>query len=77
MNVYAKTVCSIALVIFVAGCVAPVPNYCPRIPRYGKAFNEQLANELEPIPDNSAIMRVVEDYISLRDQLQACRGKDK
>lgn len=46
---------------------------CPPITQYDQDFNLQLAKELTPLPENSAIIQAMKDYASLRDQLRACQ----
>lgn len=61
------------LFLFLAACSPTITNICPPIEVYSKEFNKELAAEIEALPDNSLIPRVVSDYISLRDQLKICR----
>ena len=47
-------------------------SLCPEPVAYGRGFQMQLADELEAIPNGTAIWRVVLDYGQLREVLRAC-----
>ncbi len=59
--------------LFLTACSPTITSVCPPIEVYSKEFNKELAAEIEALPDNSLIPRVVSDYISLRDQIKTCR----
>ncbi|MBL8686699.1 MAG: hypothetical protein JNK86_04455 [Alphaproteobacteria bacterium] len=61
-----------SLIAVVTGCTPAITSICPPIQVYSNEFNNQLANEVKKLPDNSLILRVLSDYISLRDQLRVC-----
>ncbi len=61
-----------AIMAVVTGCTPNITNVCPPIQVYSKEFNKELAAEIESLPGNSLIPRVLSDYISLRDQLRVC-----
>lgn len=47
--------------------------YCPPINEYSKEWNEDLANELDALPDEySSIPMAVADYAKLRDRIRRC-----
>lgn len=65
----------------VAGCAAAVSNpatvfkaVCPVLKQYDPDFLAQVDRELDSLPNNSALGRMVDDYLNLRDQVRACRG---
>lgn len=47
-------------------------SLCPEPVAYGRGFQMQLADELERIPNSTAIWRAMLDYGQLRDVLRAC-----
>jgi len=64
----------IFFIVFLASCAAiPSPSACPPLKDYSEGFNQRLAGELEAQPEGSAIIEAMGDYISLRDQVRACR----
>lgn len=69
---YSLMLASLALM---AACSPTITSVCPPVQQYSKQFNQSLANEIEDLPDNSLIVRVISDYINLRDQLKICRSK--
>jgi len=61
-------------IVFLASCAAiPSPSACPPLKDYSEGFNQRLAAELEPLQEGSAIIEAMGDYITLRDQVRACR----
>lgn len=63
----------IAILAFLTACTRTVVVGCPPIVEYDKAFNERLADELEALPEGSATIQAIEDYVRLRDQIRACK----
>lgn len=65
-----------ALVVFsgiLFGCTAPaVTVQCPPIVEYDRPFMQRLAEEIDRLPPESAMIRVVIDYRRLRDLIRAC-----
>lgn len=60
--------------IWLAGCATPVVvSNCPPLRVYDRAFNEQLAAEIEK--SGPAVVTAVSDYYVLRRQVAACQGK--
>ena len=57
--------------ILLAGCTTTATVACPPLRAYGTAFNMQLADEVAAAPGEAAWPTVIEDYISLRDQIKA------
>lgn len=60
---------------FVAGCAtAPSDqNACPPVKPYEQSFLDQAADELDLLPDGSAVEEMLKDYAVMRDQARACR----
>jgi len=48
---------------------------CPVLKQYDPEFLAQVDREIDALPSNSAIGRMVDDYLNLRDQVRACRGQ--
>ena len=47
--------------------------YCPPIKSYSSEYNEQLASELESLPEGyAAVQGTIADYIKLRDRIRVC-----
>lgn len=61
-----------ALAFAVAACGTMRNTACPALIEYDAGFNRHLADELSDLPADSAVLRAVRDYISLRDQIRAC-----
>jgi hypothetical protein len=48
---------------------------CPPIPTYSRAFQAQLADEIQHLPPGAALERAMLDYARLRAQARACSAK--
>jgi len=46
---------------------------CPPVVEYGREFQARAADELDLLPDGSAIAEMLSDYSVMRDQARACR----
>jgi hypothetical protein len=47
--------------------------YCPPISQYSTEWNEELATELDALPeDYTTIPMAIADYVKLRDRIRAC-----
>ena len=46
---------------------------CPPVVDYTPADQTRAADEVEKLPESSAIVRMLSDYAVLRDQARACR----
>lgn len=69
---------------FLQGCATRVSSpdleiYCPPIITYSDDFNEKLLSELQDYSgNNDAIVKSLNDYISLRDKVKLCyREREK
>jgi hypothetical protein len=49
---------------------------CPPVKRYSQPFQKQLASEIDELPESSALLTAMQDYIELRDQLRDCSGHE-
>lgn len=52
----------------------PVPRATPVLVEYDRATQARAADELDALPENSAIGRMIGDYGNLRDQVRAIEG---
>lgn len=64
--------------ISLTGCatVASDPrmaSVCPPVVEYSREFQARAADELDLLPDGSAIAEMLSDYSVMRDQARACR----
>ena len=46
---------------------------CPQIKVYSQKFQDDLAVELDSLPEGAVIPEAISDYAVLRDQVRACR----
>jgi outer membrane biogenesis lipoprotein LolB len=60
--------------LMLSACMATV-NSCPPPKVYSQEFQNRLADELQALPDGSALAQAMTDYGSERAQLRACRGE--
>lgn len=64
--------------IFLTGCATKVYEpelvvYCPPIKQYDDQFNNELADEIDQLPDSSTRIReAIGDYAYLRDRIRRC-----
>lgn len=62
----------VTLAMLLSGCVTDRSEYmCPPLKQYKKETQQQAAKELDQLPPNSTVARLVVDYGQLRD---ACRA---
>ena len=71
-----KFIPATALALMVVACSAMPNATCPALIEYDAGFNRHLADEITDLPADSASLRAIRDYISLRDQIRACIGSD-
>ena len=51
---------------------------CPSVVEYSAEFQTQVADELARLPEDSAIVELLSDYASMREQVRGmCRGVAK
>ena len=68
-----STVLAIALLSPSACAPGVSSSACPPLVVYSRADMHRAADELQQLPANSAIERMLADYAVLRDQVRACR----
>ncbi len=49
------------------------PVTCPPVVEYSREVQARAAEELNSLPDGSAIAEMLSDYAVLRDQTRTCR----
>lgn len=54
-----------------AGSDAQAP--CPSVIAYSAADQARAATEVEALPENATVVRMLSDYAVMRDQVRACR----
>ena len=64
--------------ISLTGCAtvasdAPVATVCPPVVEYSREFQARAADELDLLPEDSAIAEMLANYSVIRDQARACR----
>lgn len=69
-------VLSAASLLLLTGCATGVSDtsVCPRVVEYDAAFQARAADELDALPEGSALATMIEDYGRERAMLRACRG---
>lgn len=64
-----------AFSLLLAGCGGTVvKTVCPPLTQYDRAFNLRLADEVDALPADSAVVQALVDYKRLRDIVRACGG---
>jgi hypothetical protein len=63
--------------ISLTGCAtvasdADVATVCPPVVEYSREFQARAADELDLLPDGSAIAEMLANYSVMRDQARAC-----
>ena len=63
--------------IWLSGCATvgfspPIPIVCPPVVQYSREAQARAAEELNSLPDGSAIAEMLSDYTVLRDQTRSC-----
>lgn len=72
---WSKIFAPVVFSVLLAGCAAPaVVVQCPSLVEYDRAFMQRLADEVDRLPSESAIVRAIIDYRRLRDLTRACGG---
>lgn len=65
--------------LLLAGCQTTqvIAVGCAQIIPHSKAWQNELADEVEALPKNARLGEVFDEYVSLRDQARACRNASK
>ncbi|MFN4231283.1 hypothetical protein [Parvibaculum sp.] len=50
-----------------------VTTVCPPVVEYSREFQARAADELDLLPQSSAIAEMLSDYAVMREQVRACR----
>lgn len=62
--------------LLLTGCAADsFKTACPVIVPYDMPSQIRAADEVAGLPDGSELLRYMEDYASLRDQVRACEAQ--
>ena len=60
-----------------SGCGATVSSPCPPLVNYTEDFSRKLAKEIEAMLPGMVTPDVIADYMTLRDQVRACRQEGR
>lgn len=62
--------------VLLTGCATANSDsaVCPPVIEYSPEFQGRLADELEALPEGSALERAMIDYGRVRSELRACRS---
>lgn len=61
--------------VLLSGCVAAVSDACPTIFDYSQEVQDQVADELQALPEGSALSVMIGHYGVVRNEIRACRGQ--
>jgi hypothetical protein len=67
---------SVLALIVLSGCAAPAPVYiktCPVLVNYSRQFDQAAGAQIEALPSESPVTKMISDYIALRAQVRACK----
>jgi hypothetical protein len=51
----------------------PIAAVCPHVAEYSREFQARAADELDLLPESSAIAEMPSDYAVMREQVRVCR----
>ncbi len=54
-----------------------VVSVCPPVVEYSREFQTRAADELDLLPERSAVAEMLSDYAVMRDQARACGNRKK
>ncbi|HBS50116.1 MAG TPA: hypothetical protein DEA05_08525 [Rhodobacteraceae bacterium] len=60
--------------VSLSGCVTAVSDACPTLYKYTQEMQNQAADELEALPEGSALAVMIGHYGVVRNEIRACRG---
>lgn len=60
---------------WLSGCATVVSDTCPTLFDYAPELQAQAAYELEALPEESAIAKLIGDYGVVRNEIRACKGE--
>ena len=58
-----------------SACATVVSDTCPTLFDYSEAEQARAADELDALPEGSALERLVGDYGVVRNEIRACKGQ--
>ena len=61
--------------VLLAGCATGVSSACPTLFEYPIEVQAQAADELQTLPDPSAVGQMLGDYGVNRNEIRVCRGQ--
>lgn len=61
--------------VSLSGCVTAVSDACPTLYSYPQEVQEQAADELQALPEGSALSVMIGHYGVVRNEIRACRGQ--
>lgn len=61
--------------VSLSACATVVSDTCPTLFDYSNAEQARAAEELDALPEDSALARLVGDYGVVRNEIRACRGE--
>jgi hypothetical protein len=76
MNNWKRLPAALAIATSLLAACATAPSdgaMCPPVVPYTKEFLARAADELDKLPEGSAIEQMLADYQVLRDQARACK----
>lgn len=65
-------------IVFLMWCDASPPpaiTACPPLPPWSQSYQSHLADELERLPNGSALREALREYLRLREQIRRCKDK--
>ena len=69
-------IATISLTACATGVSEPrIATVCPPVVEYTREFQARAAEELDLLPEGSAIADMLADYSVMRDQARACQGR--
>lgn len=73
-----RRVALVLVTIWLSGCATGASNgsrlaTCPPVVEYSRELQAQAAEEMDLLPENSAVADMMADYAVMRAQARACR----
>ncbi len=60
--------------VLLSDCAMGTSNHCAPLYTYSEAEQLQAANELEALPDDSVLPKLIGDYAKIREGARECRN---
>ena len=60
---------------FLSACATVVSDTCPTLFDYSETEQARAADELDVLPEGSALAVLIGDYGVVRNEIRACRGE--